>query len=222
MTATVHCRPPCGRSSVSRPTIAPADATRSPDLTPSQDRYPPLGAARLNRPANSPRRNPHSARGTGVPHDSRVSCMGPPLSSAYFSSLISLVRPRRRLSLVPTAGFPGRRAQGVSRLAALQRPPSGSALTRPSTRHARGDRDDVVEGSSQLADATSIAPQPCIRWVKHPDHDAVLRIGCEAPKRRAHSSLRHLSHRTSAGCPPPRTVIGDTPLAWARRSCEWS
>jgi len=54
---------------------------------------------------------------------------------APISSLIaiSLVRPRRRLSLAPTAGFRGRRAQGVSRLAALQRPPSGSALTRPST-----------------------------------------------------------------------------------------
>jgi hypothetical protein len=35
-----------------------------------------------------------------------------------------------------------------------------------------------------------------------------LRIGRETPKWRAHSSLRHCSHRTSAGCPPPRTVIG--------------
>ena len=50
--------------------------------------------------------------------------LGPPLS---------LVRPRRRLSLAPTAGCCRRRAQGVSRLAAFQRPPSGSAFTRPST-----------------------------------------------------------------------------------------
>jgi integrase/recombinase XerD len=43
---------------------------------------------------------------------------------------------------------------------------------------------------------------------RDPNHDAVLRIGRETPKWRAHSSLRHCSHRTSAGCPPPRTVIG--------------
>jgi hypothetical protein len=51
---------------------------------------------------------------------------------SFFLSL-SLVRPRRRLSLAPTAGCCRRRAQGVSRLAAFQRPPSGSAFTRPST-----------------------------------------------------------------------------------------
>src|SRR5262245_6783564 len=51
----------------------------------------------------------------------------------FFLPRLSLVRPRRRLSLAPTAGCWRRRAQGVSRLAAFQRPPSGSAFTRPST-----------------------------------------------------------------------------------------
>jgi hypothetical protein len=58
----------------------------------------------------------------------------PPLFLLFFlTSPLSLVRPRRSLSLAPTAGCCRRRAQGVSRLAAFQRPPSGSAFTRPST-----------------------------------------------------------------------------------------
>jgi hypothetical protein len=40
-----------------------------------------------------------------------------------------------------------------------------------------------------------IAPHPSIRWdPEDPDHDAVMRIGSEAPKRRAHSLGRHESH----------------------------
>src|SRR3954463_1314454 len=39
--------------------------------------------------------------------------------------------------------------------------------------------------------ARIIAPQPCIRSVQRvPDHDAVMRIGGEAPGRRAHSRKR--------------------------------
>ena len=50
------------------------------------------------------------------------------------------------------------------------------------------------EGSSPLA--RIIAPQACIRWTRgDPDHDAAMRIGGEAPGRRAHSSMRHESHR---------------------------
>src|SRR5436190_15879934 len=43
---------------------------------------------------------------------------------------------------------------------------------------------------------------------KDPNHDAVMRIGSEAPKRRTHSFPRHNSHGTNRD-PPPRTVIGD-------------
>ena len=42
----------------------------------------------------------------------------------------------------------------------------------------------------------SIAPQPCIRWVQDPNHDAVIRIGSEAPRRRTHSTFRHDSHES--------------------------
>ena len=38
-------------------------------------------------------------------------------------------------------------------------------------------------------------PRPCIRWVaKTHTHDAIMRIGGEAPRRRAHSTPRHESH----------------------------
>ena len=54
--------------------------------------------------------------------------IGHKISILLPSKVISLVRPRRRLSLAPTAGCCRRRAQGVSRLAAFQRPPSGLGL----------------------------------------------------------------------------------------------
>src|ERR1700757_2955898 len=49
-----------------------------------------------------------------------------------------------------------------------------------------------------------------------PDHDAVLRIGSEGPRRRAHSAQRHES-QGFRGPPPPRTVIGD-PSLWCGSS----
>ena len=53
------------------------------------------------------------------------------------------------------------------------------------TRYARDD----TRGARHLA--PFIAPQPCIRWIHwDPDHDATMRIGGEAPGRRAHSQER--------------------------------
>ena len=53
-----------------------------------------------------------------------------PLSSflSFFLAPFSSSTARRKLSLAPTAGCCRRRAQGVSRLAAFQRPPSGLGL----------------------------------------------------------------------------------------------
>ena len=46
-------------------------------------------------------------------------------------------------------------------------------------------------------------PQPCIRLVlTDRDHDAVMRIGGEAPQRRADSSPRHQSHGALRATPP--------------------
>jgi hypothetical protein len=86
--------------------------------------------------------------------------------------------------------------------------PSRASLTwqfraRP---HACCDRNGDQRGARLRA--RSIAPQPCIRWVWGPNHDAVMRIGSEAPKRRTHSSSRHESQGALPGFPPPRTVIG--------------
>ena len=56
------------------------------------------------------------------------------------------------------------------------------------------------EGSSPSG--AIFAPQTCIRWIREdPDHDAVMRIGGEAPGRRAHSKPRrsgHVQYRVAA------------------------
>jgi hypothetical protein len=71
-TMAVHCGPLRRRSSITRATITPANATRSPRRTRSPTRHAQVAGARLNQVPNPSRRNPHSARGTGVPHDPRV------------------------------------------------------------------------------------------------------------------------------------------------------
>jgi len=58
----------------------------------------------------------------------------------FFLVAISLVQPRRRLSSVPTTRLDRRRAQGMSRLAALRRPPKARPL------HARARRQTVGVG----------------------------------------------------------------------------
>lgn len=115
-----------------------------------------------------------------------------------------LVRPGSPF-LRPDPHLQRRRAQGPSRSAVAHRPHLYGL------EHAGmlvGGRDDAVEGSSPLAARRASHHNLVFGGPRDPNHDAVLRIGRETPKWRAHSSLRHCSHRTSAGCPPPRTVIG--------------
>ena len=52
--------------------------------------------------------------------------------------ILTFVRPRRRLTFAPTAVHRGRRAQTMSRLAAVQRPPKARPLHRRARRHAAG------------------------------------------------------------------------------------
>jgi hypothetical protein len=67
--------------------------------------------------------------------------------------------------------------------------------------------DDNSEGSSRLGAET--APQPCIRSIgEDRNHDAVIRIGGEAPGRRAQSAQRLGGRGFYDGSPPPRIVIG--------------
>jgi hypothetical protein len=79
-----------------------------------------------------------------------------------------------------------------------------SSLTAPST----GSR---YRGGARIA-AREIAPATLYSVDRlDPDHDAHMRIGCEAPRRQAQSAQRHESHGFG-GSPPPRTVIGDPPI----------
>jgi len=71
-TPPVLCGPIPPVSSATPSTILLAEAIRSPDRARSATWSAPLIAPRLNRAANPSRPNPHSARGTGVPQDSRV------------------------------------------------------------------------------------------------------------------------------------------------------
>ena len=183
----------------------PTKAARAPII-------PVLGAA----PGHRQRSNPHRSRRRARPP--RVPCMGPWLSSTYFTAGPTSFRvswfdlearffvPTHRSRTLARAG-----AVKIGRRSSLS--PS-SVAARPhlyGLEHAGmlvGGRDDAVEGSSPLAARRASHHNLVFGGPRDPNHDAVLRIGRETPKWRAHSSLRHCSHRTSAGCPPPRTVIG--------------
>src|SRR3712207_4211445 len=52
----------------------------------------------------------------------------------------------------------------------------------------------TARGELALA-ALVVAPRACMRWVwRDPNHDAAMRIGGEAPGRRAHSAPRLAGH----------------------------
>jgi hypothetical protein len=121
---------------------------------------------------------------------------------------------------VPTRGSHGRRAQGRSRMAVAPSRPSanafpGHSLTRPRARRQARERvgiqsvrvreqqvrqDDQRRACLGVAQR-SRAPRPCIRQIPRGDlnHDAVMRIGGEAPRRQAHSFFRHRSHGGTTG-----------------------
>ena len=87
----------------------------------------------------------------------------------------------------------------VALLAWSRRPTIPVAATR---RTLSGDSSTVARRKPSIDDqrgachrARIIAPHPCIRQVQRgPDHDAVMRIGGEAPGRRAHSQERCQHH----------------------------
>src|ERR687892_397977 len=151
--------------------------------------------------------------------------MGPWLSSPYFTAGLTSFRvswfdlearffvPTRRSRTLARAGavkIGCRSSLSPSSVKSFPKLRRGQAASlRPRARwHAGGGRDDAVEGSSPLAARRASHHNLVFGGPRDPNHDAVLRIGRETPKWRTHSSLRHCSHRTSAGCPPPRTVIG--------------
>jgi hypothetical protein len=98
-----------------------------------------------------------------------------------------------RLAVAPTSWhappFPGHTLTASSTTARLVR--SGWRSEGSSLSGADQSRHNLVSGGPE-----------------DPNHDAAMRIGSEAPKRRTHSFPRHNSHGTNRD-PPPRTVIGD-------------
>ena len=105
-----------------------------------------------------------------------------------------------------------RRAQKLSRLAVAptlrHAPPlPGHTLTASSTT-ARLVRSGWRSEGSPLSGADQSRHNLVSGGPEDPNHDAAMRIGSEAPKRRTHSFPRHNSHGTNRD-PPPRTVIGD-------------
>jgi hypothetical protein len=114
--------------------------------------------------------------------------------SLFDQGIVSSSRPARWL---------GRRAQELSRLAvapAFPRAASlpGHTLTASSTT-ARLRRSERRSEGSSLSGAGEPRRNLVSGGSKDPNHDAAMRIGSEAPKRRAHSSLRHESHGNPSG-----------------------
>jgi hypothetical protein len=148
-----------------------------------------------------------------------VPCMGlsessrdlssPPLS--FFLSSHPFVRPGRS-SLRPDPRFAHVGAQEPSKLAVAHQPCGMLRLCHHTLTASSPTARLVRSGSRSEGSPLSGADQSRHNLVsggsKDPNHDAAMRIGSEAPKRRTHSFPRHNSHGTNRD-PPPRTVIGD-------------
>ena len=115
-----------------------------------------------------------------------------------FSSSVSLFDLKPVSSPRPTSPRHCR-AQGLSRLAVAPTLPPAPIIARPYLDGSEHDGTLGVVGMTLSRGArlvgARIAPHACIRWVSYdPNHDAVMRIGSEAPRRRTHSLPRHQSH----------------------------
>src|SRR5215831_19730524 len=117
-----------------------------------------------------------------------------PVSISLFDQLTSISSSRSGFPWPPrTVAVKGGRMANAKRL--------------PLTVTSTAAVDDNSEGSSRLGAET--APQPCIRSIgEDRNHDAVMRIGGEAPGRRAQSAQRLGGRGFYDGSPPPRIVIG--------------
>ena len=138
-----------------------------------------------------------------------VPCMGFLLSSGFrtaisFSAFFIgfFVRPGNPVSSSRPAVFAKPARAGAVKVGRRTNLSTSFGLARPyldSSEHG-GTLDAIgitIRGEPAFRARRSIAPQPCIRWVQDPNHDAVIRISGEAPRRRTHSFPRHKSHGTS-------------------------
>ena len=129
--------------------------------------------------------------------------MGLSKSSTYFTAFSTSFIPVSLFDLESRFFAPTRSIARPARAGAVKvgrRPnlAAYSALARPyldSFEHDRtlGAVGMTIRGEPAFLGADQIAPRPCIRWVQDPNHDALMRIGGEAPRRRTHSFSRHES-----------------------------
>ena len=123
---------------------------------------------------------------------SQALCSGHPFSLfrvSWFNLKASFFVPTRRPHTLSRAGAVkvGRRTS----LSPKHRCLSGHALTAPSTSARWYWPGRRLRGEPAFCGAMRLVPHPCIRWVaKTHTHDAIMRIGGEAPRRRAHSKAR--------------------------------
>ena len=166
------------------------------------------------------------ARHPGV----RKPCMGPWESSRKFTTWYFSFNPISLFDLKAHFFAPTRSFRTLSRAGAVKIGRHSDISS--CTGYARPHLDSSEHGSTLVVVGMTMSRGARLWRTNHraatlysvgrndPDHDAVLRIGSEAPRRRAHSAQRHESHGFR-GTPPPRTVIGDpSPWCGSRRSCQ--
>ncbi len=153
----------------------------------------------------------------------RFPCMGRLLSSAACSPLLlCFLAERRRTAptLWRTTGLGTRTGQG-------RKPRSGRASARALT---RSIPSPPASGGLNLINhhQPTIRAEPChgrgssrhnlvFGGSNNPNHDAVMRIGSEAPKQRTHSPLRHESQGNTSG---PRHL--EPSSAGRHRRTDWA
>src|SRR5712675_2794652 len=136
-------------------------------------------------------------------------CMGLLLSSCFRAIFLAacfldrfLCSTWNPVSSSRPAVLESRRAQELSRLAVAPTFPPRAALARPyldSSEHG-GTLDAVgmtIRGEPAFGRAYQSRRNLVFGGSKDPNHDAVMRIGGEAPRRRTHSFPRRKSHGTS-------------------------
>jgi hypothetical protein len=116
--------------------------------------------------------------------------------AAHLSSFISFfVRPKARF-FVPTRASLGPARAGAVKVG--RRTNLAASLTAPSTMAPLDAVEMTIRGEpalrARINRATTLYPVG-----PRPYHDAAMRIGSEAPKRRTHSSVRHKSHGNISG-----------------------
>ena len=130
------------------------------------------------------------------------------ISRASSSFISFFVRSESR-SFVPTRASPMSSRAGAVKVGRRTNLAACSALARPTpSTTARLVRSGWRSEGSSLSGADQSRHNLVSGGPRDPNHDAAMRIGSEAPKRRTHSFPRHNSHGTNRD-PPPRIVIGD-------------